>query len=192
MKSISVLLQLNLALVCTLSLLANPAAAQEKTRASANNAPPTAISVGVIAGKLIDVNGPITDAQVILQTFKDEKCVKLFSSKKYSEEEARKLAVCSHELPPIAPDNQGQYQLTNIPAGWYVLLVIWNMNEKPNTSVSMFQKGDFVISYSSAKDSSGKYDGMAQGKPFYFSGRENLVLDFDYRKGNISKSISME
>jgi hypothetical protein len=191
MQRNSVLLKCTL-VIGGILLLGNPVISEEQTQASAINAPPAASPSGVISGTLIDVNGPITDAQVILQTFKDEKCVKVFLSKRQSATMAQKLEACSYELPAITPNNQGQYEFTNRPAGWYLLIVIWDMKDKPQATASVFQKGDFVISYSSTKDKSGKYDGMAQGKPFYFPGKENFGLDFDYRKGSISKSTTME
>ena len=45
----------------------------------------------IISGQVSDLNGLVTDARIILQSFKDEKCAKLFLNKKYSEENAKKL-----------------------------------------------------------------------------------------------------
>ena len=71
-----------------------------------------------------------------------------------------------------------------------MLWVLWNISEKPNAAIAIFQKGEFIISYSEDKDTSGKYDAMAQSRPFYFSSTESLVKDFDYRKGKISKPLN--
>lgn len=185
MKNIQTFLRGALILICLLMII-TVAVSQAKSQGSVNNAAPAANPI--ISGQLSDLNGSITDARIILQSFQDEKCAKLFLSK-YSEENGRKLQACSRELPPVTPDKEGRYQFTNIPAGWYVLLVLWNMNQKPDAAVAMFQKGEFVINYSEGKDTSGKYDAMAQSKPFYFSGAESLVKDFDYRKGKISKML---
>ncbi|HEX8141297.1 MAG TPA: hypothetical protein VF553_01800 [Pyrinomonadaceae bacterium] len=186
MKNTSTFLRDAVILFC-LSMLVTAVVSQDKSQAGVSTDAPLANSI--ISGQLSDLNGNITDARIILQSFQDEKCAKLFSSKKYSEENGRKLQACSRELPPITPDKEGRYQFTNVPAGWYVLLVLWNMNQKPHATVAMFQKGEFIINYSEDKDASGKYDAMAQGQPFYFSGTERLVKDFDYRKGKISKMV---
>ena len=45
---------------------------KQKTEDSATN---------VVTGKLLDPNGPIKEAEVYLNSLKDEKCVKLFLSK---------------------------------------------------------------------------------------------------------------
>ena len=172
--------------ICLLMLI-TLAVSQENLQGDSKNA--ESIANAIISGQVSDLNGYVTDARIILQSFQDEKCAKLFLSKKYSEENAKKLQSCSHELPPTTPDQEGRYQFTNIPAGWYTLLVLWNINEKPNAAIAIFQKGEFIINYSQDKDTSGKYDAMAQSRPFYFSGTKSLVKDFDYRKGKISKML---
>lgn len=173
-------------LICLLMLI-TIAVSQENLQGGSDTAAP--IANAIISGQVSDLKGSVTDARIILQSFQDEKCAKLFLSKKYSEENAKKLQSCSHELPPTTSDKEGRYQFTNIPAGWYALLVLWNMNEKPNAAMAIFQKGEFIINYSEDKDTSGRYDAMAQSRPFYFSGTESLFKDFDYRKGKISKML---
>jgi hypothetical protein len=138
-----------------------------------------------IMGTLRDADGPINDAEIYLQYFEDEKCAKLFKSRDYNpyDEKAvnelkERLKKCSHDLAPIKPDEQGRYQFEETKPGWYAIRFLWNIHQKPKEPMAYFEQNGFIIGYSSEKDLQKKYDAMAQGMPFYFSGKKNVVIDY--------------
>jgi tetratricopeptide (TPR) repeat protein len=139
-----------------------------------------------VSGKLLDPNGPIKEAEVYLNSLKDEKCVKLFLSKEYSERNLQRLKACVINVGPIKPDEGGAYKFTNLKPGYYALVVSWNLKEKFEKPIMAFQKGDFTISYFEGA----KYNAIATGKVFYLSASENATKDFDYTKGEITGKIA--
>ncbi len=58
-----------------LFMLITLAVYQENLQGASNNAAPIANSI--ISGQVSDLNGSVTDARIILQSFQDEKCAKL-------------------------------------------------------------------------------------------------------------------
>jgi hypothetical protein len=129
-----------------------------------------------IAGTLFD-KGPVTNAEIDLQLFQDEKCVKLFVSQKRDARAQRKLENCSRDLSSTHPDAEGRYRFTNLAPGWYAIHFVWSMTEKPADPVS-FKRGEWVVLYPGYKDNTGKYDAFAQGEPFYVSGDSDVVKDY--------------
>lgn len=144
------------------------------------------IATNVVSGKLLDPNGPIKGAEIYLNSLKDEKCVKLFSSTEYSEKNVQKLKACASHIGPVKPDEHGVYKFTNLKPGYYAFVVSWNLKEKLEKPIMVFQKGDFTISYFEGA----KYNAVATGKVFYLSASENITKDFDYTKGEITGKIA--
>jgi hypothetical protein len=143
-------------------------------------------ATNVVSGKLLDPNGPIKEAEVYLNSLKDEKCAKLFSSMEYSERNLQRLKACVINVGPIKPDEDGAYKFTNLKPGYYALVVSWNLKEKFEKPIMAFQKGDFTISYFEGA----KYNAVATGKVFYLSASENATKHFDYTKGEITGKIT--
>jgi tetratricopeptide (TPR) repeat protein len=152
----------------------------------------TTDSAGRVMGALRDTDGPIKDADIYLQYFEDEKCAKLFTKAPSNRKEANKLMSrlegCSRDLPPTKPDEQGRYEFRGLKPGWYALRFLWNISQKPKEAQAIFEQNGFGIIYNSAKDIQKKYDSMAQGKPFYFSGKGDI--DINYSAVSTSGSAS--
>jgi hypothetical protein len=147
---------------------------------------PTTRPPARIIGTLRDSNGPISDADIYLQSFDDEKCAKLFTRTDYNPYDEKAIAKlkdrikkCSHDLAPSRPDQQGHYEFTGIKPGWYAMRFLWNIDQKPKERFAYFERNGFSVGYYSPKDLQGKYDTMAQGMPFYFSGQKDSVVDYD-------------
>jgi hypothetical protein len=139
-----------------------------------------------IRGTLRDSNGPIGDADIYLQYFNDEKCAKLFARRDYNpadekamDRAAGQLRKCSYDLPRTKPDGQGHYQFDGLKPGWYAMRFLWNIHDKPKESTAYSERNGFIIGYYVWKDLQEKYDSMAQGMPVYYSGKEEVVIDFD-------------
>ena len=129
-----------------------------------------------VAGTLFD-NGPVTDAEIDLQLLQDEKCVKLFVSKRRDARAQRKLESCSRDLSSTHPDSEGRYRFPNLAPGWYAIHFVWSMTEKPADPVT-FKRGEWVVLYPGYKDNTGKYDAFAQGEPFFVSGDSEVVRNY--------------
>lgn len=143
-------------------------------------------ATNVVSGKLLDPNGSIKEAEVYLNSLKDEKCAEVFSSKEYSEKILQTLKACVINVGPIKPDENGVYKFTDLKPGYYALVVSWNLKEKLEKPFMAFQKGDFTISYFEGA----RYNAVATGKVFYLSASENITKDFDYTKGEIAGKVA--
>ncbi len=84
-----------------------------------------------------------------------------------------------HDVTTALPDSRGDYEFTGLKPGWYAVHFLWNISEKPSPSQSLFKEGRWGVVYAGRKDSSGKYDTMAQGFPFYYSGKDDAAMDFE-------------
>ena len=154
--------------------------------------PPTPTSTAAppaILGTLRGTEGPLVGAELELQTFQDEACVKLAEATKLSDTEKKQLESCSKTFATLKADETGQFRFSNTPPGWYKLIVSWSMDRLP-PNVSMPSAGpqmafdfydDFLIFIWKPQNSTG-YRVTAQGKIFRFTGQESYVINFDYRK----------
>jgi len=133
----------------------------------------------VIRGKLTENGKPIQDAAVFLQSLDGEKCAKLFSSHKENRRSLTKLERCMHDLSTASTNADGQYQFAVARPGWYAVHFLWDLGTKPKNPQTAFVQGRWGVMYAGSKDSSGKYDTMAQDGPFYFKGEEDAVRDAD-------------
>lgn len=132
-----------------------------------------------ICGTLSENGAPIAEATIFLQSFDDEACAKLFTTAKGDRKSASKLESCMHDVSTASPDAAGKYKFTKPGAGWYAVHFLWNIGKKPSQSMRSFNQGQWSVMYAGQKDSTGRYDTMAQGAPFYFSAKEDVTEDFD-------------
>lgn len=132
-----------------------------------------------IHGTLRENGAPIAEATILLQSFDDETCARLFTTAKEDSKAASKLESCMHDVSTASPDAAGNYKFTNPRAGWYAIHFLWSIGKKPSQSMYSFNQGQWTVMYAGQKDSTGKYDAMAQGAPFYFSAKEQVTRDFD-------------
>jgi hypothetical protein len=132
-----------------------------------------------LRGTLREKGKPIVEAAVFLQSFEDEHCVKIFTSQKPSRKSEEKLDRCMHDVATAVPDSHGYYEFTGLKPGWYAVHFLWNISEKPSSAPSLFKEGHWGVMYAGEKDSTGKYDTMAQDPPFYYSGRNDAARDFE-------------
>jgi Tetratricopeptide repeat len=136
-------------------------------------------SPSVIRGTLSDNGTPIAEATIFLQSFDDETCAKLFTTGKEDPKSAGKLESCMHDVSTSSPDAAGSYKFTDPRAGWYAVHFLWNIGKKPSQSMYSFSQGRWTGMYAGHRDSTGRYDTMAQDTPFYFSAKEDVTRDFD-------------
>ena len=155
----------NLFILCLLALAANAVKAQNSSSA--------------IRGTLIENRAPISEATVFLQSFDDEACAKLFAASAQDRKSAKKLKSCVHDASTTSPDTAGRFEFTNVRAGWYAVHFLWNIATKPSSSMHMFNQGQWVVMYAGQKDSTGRYDTMAQDAPFYLSATADAIRNFD-------------
>jgi len=157
---------------CCLALVANTAKGQG--------------SRGTIRGTLTEKGAPITDATVFLQSFDNEECAKSFMKRSWNQKSAQKLQVklgsCMHPVSTTAVDATGKYEFTDLRAGWYAVHFLWNIAEKPKRFPDVTKEGTWGVMYAGYKDSTGKYDTMAQDRPFYFAGAQDAIRDFSGRQ----------
>jgi len=149
-----------------LALVANTAMAQE---------PPS-----TIRGTLRENGAPIVDASVFLQSFDNEDCAKLFTKKTRNQKLAEKLESCMHVVSTTNVDVTGNYRFTDLKPGWYAVHFLWNIAKKPTRFPDSTKEGSWLVMYAGYKDSTGKYDTMAQDVPFRFSGTEDAIRDFGH------------
>ena len=132
-----------------------------------------------LRGVLKEKGQPIVDAAVFLQSFDDERCARIFSSQRASRKDQKRLDRCVHDVSTAVPDSRGYYEFTGLKPGWYAVHFLWNISEKPSHSQSAFKEAYWGVIYAGKKDSTGKYDTMAQNFPFYYSGKNDAPRDFE-------------
>lgn len=134
-----------------------------------------------IFGELIGPEGAIEGAKVTLETFQDEDCVKLAeSTTALSESDKELLDECSGEFGSITSDAEGQYRFSGVNPGWYKLNFYWILSEKPASMLPLEFRDGFLIAYLTSTTTPREYSALAQGDIFYFSGEEDLPINFNY------------
>lgn len=151
--------------LCCLALAANAVKGQNSPRA--------------IRGTLRDNGMAIAEATIFLQSFADQACATLFATGEQDRKSASKLESCMHDVSSTSPDAAGSYKFAAPRAGWYAVHFLWNIGKKPSQSMYSFSQGQWTVMYAGHKDSTGRYDSMAQDTPFYFSAKEDITRDFD-------------
>jgi hypothetical protein len=144
--------------------------------ADGQNQPP------VIRGTLREKGKPISEAAVFLQSLDNEHCAKVFAGSKNDRKSGEEVDRCVHDVGTAYPNDLGQYRFVELKAGWYAVHFLWTIDEKPRSAFSLFKQGGWAVIYDSGKDTSGKYDAMAQDVPFYYSNQDDAVRDFDTRR----------
>lgn len=135
----------------------------------------------VVQGMLRDQGQPITSAEVYLQSLRDKHCVNVFSGKRRDWVKERELDQCLHDQASTPVDANGHFQFAGLKPGWYALHFLWNIREKPEHADVCLKRDNWAVIYAGRKDSTGRYDTIAQDKAFYFSGTEDVVRNFDNR-----------
>ena len=143
-------------------------------------------SPSAIRGTLSERGKPITNATIFLQSFDDEMCAKLFTTGREDRKSASKLESCMHDVSTTSADAAGRYEFADPRAGWYAIHFLWNIGKKPNQT--MFSQG-WTVMYGGHKDSTGKYDTMAQDIPSYFSAKEDATRNFDVPVAQLPKPL---
>ncbi|HWQ03525.1 MAG TPA: hypothetical protein VNL38_03510 [Candidatus Nitrosotenuis sp.] len=136
-----------------------------------------------VRGTLRDQSGPISDAEIVLQSMKDDRCVEAFNSKAPTEKDVKVLRSCLKDLPPVRPDANGTFEIKDLRPGIYNLRILWNIQPKPKELPAVYRDGGFLVMCSATKDPSGRYDALAQVEPFRIRNKESAVIQFfDERK----------
>lgn len=131
--------------------------------------------LSAIRGALSEKGKPITEATVFLQSFEDERCANLFLRKRDDSKSAQALQRCMNDENSSSSNDQGQYQFFPKKPGWYAVHFLWNIEAKPSHPMTSFKQGNWVVLFAGT----GKYDTMAQDRPLYFSGEDDIVRNFD-------------
>jgi hypothetical protein len=143
--------------------------------------PPTAtLKPPAVSGTLIGSDGAIAGAEVTLKTYRDEACVKLAEATELSESETEQLDECSSEFASTTSDTQGQYRFPDVSPGWYKLSFSWTLAQKPDVMFPIDFRDGFLIAFYETNTSPKVYSALALGEIFQFSGKEDMIIDFNY------------
>jgi len=155
--------------VVFLPLLAVAVALGEQTSASVETA-------------LAEEGKPVSGGLVVLQRIKDAECVKLFTSREASPKARKKLHSCATDLPWVNTDAGGKHEYQQLAPGWYDVRFLWLMEKAPAGGKSIACAWqDWALFFEPGRDNTGKYNAMAQGKPFELKELEAKQITFDYR-----------
>jgi len=135
-----------------------------------------------VLGTLIGSDGAIVGAEVTLETYQDEACVKLAKATELSDAEEKQLDDCSSDYASTTSNAEGQYRFPEVVPGWYKLRFKWVLNNKPDSVLPLEFKNGFLIAYFETKTTPIVYTALAQGDIFQFSGEEDKVINFDLRE----------
>jgi hypothetical protein len=138
--------------------------------------------LGPIRGTLRENGAPIGDATVFLQSFDNEDCAKLFTKKNWNQRSVEKLRSCMHDVSTTTVDAAGNYRFTDLRTGWYAVHFLWNAGTKSKPFPTSTEEGRWRVMYAGHKDSTGKYDSMAQDRPLYFDATNEAIRDFERQR----------
>ena len=156
-------------ILCLLFLSVAAAAAPAQTKASVDVA-------------LSEQGKPVTGGLVVLQRIKDAGCLKFFESRDVSPKAFKKWESCVTDLPWSNTDANGKYGYQQLSAGWYNVRFLWLMEQPPSPARSIACRvEDWAIFFEPGMDRTGKYNAMAQGKPFELKEAQTMQINFDYR-----------
>jgi hypothetical protein len=131
---------------------------------------------------LMEQGRPIPGALIVLQQLKDGDCVKIFNSKHPSAKDQKKAESCMTDLPEGNTDVDGKHAYEQLPPGFYDVRFLWSMRNPPAGSRAIAcMAEDWGVFYEPGRDHTGKYDAMAQGRPFELKKGEARQISFDYR-----------
>lgn len=140
---------------------------------------PALSQTGVISGKITKQKQPVEAAKVTVQNFADEACVKLAQATKVSDDQKNSLEKCSHDVASVVTNKDGTYRVSSLPAGWYKLVIKWDLDGPPALRFTVQWQGEFVIAYFESKTDPKRYSALAQGEIFQFDGKAQ-VKDFNW------------
>jgi hypothetical protein len=165
-----------LAFVSLTVLLSGCAPASTSLPPTATPEPPT------VFGTLIGSDGAIAEAEITLETYQDEACVKLAEATELSDAEKKQLDDCSSDYASTTSNAEGQYKFSEVTPGWYKLSFTWILNQKPDLLLPLDFKNGFLIAYYETNTTPKVYSALALGEIFQFSGEIDMVINFDYGK----------
>ncbi len=153
-------------------------------KASVNNTPtPSPSPSPAISGKLLFFGGPLTEADVSLNLFKDEQCIKLNYKGDLSPDERNQLNECAkRDVVKVRPDENGNYRVVPPSPGWWQVKVLWWSDKTLGGTSGFKDVGDFQVIYAEKKDEPGKVRFFASTKPFHTTGQEDVVKNFSISK----------
>ncbi len=136
-----------------------------------------------ISGVILFPDGPHTDSEALLNSYKDEQCVKLKSKNIKSPEETNQFNDCrKKEVVKVSVDEKGNYKLTPPNPGWYDLMIKWWSDKTLGGTSGYKDVGDFQLIYAQKKDDPSKVRFLAVKQPFYFTGQEDVVKNLSLQK----------
>jgi hypothetical protein len=135
-----------------------------------------------VAGSVKDSGEPVKGAMVILQRLRGRDCAQAFESKKPSAKNATKLASCSEDLEPTYTDERGMFKYQSLEPDWYAVRILWAVKTVPAQFNLLCEYGPWIVGYYTRKDSTGRYDAMAQGHTFQLKSGQQKTADFSYDK----------
>ena len=151
---------------------------------SGNKGNPSAPPAATISGTLANSKGPLQNAEVKLNTYKDENCVKLGQKSNLPPDEDQQFKQCQQQKAVTNSDAQGKYSFPNVSDGWYSITVNWTTKDDPLPTNPMwkplflYRADDFLITFIATKD--GSFHMLAVGQAFQFQGggstEKNLTL----------------
>jgi hypothetical protein len=137
---------------------------------------------GSVQTTLMEQGKPVPGALVVLQRLKDGDCVKLFNNTNPSANDLKKAESCKTDLPDGATDADGKYSYQQLSPGFYDVRFLWSLRSAPGSSRAIACAAeDWGVFYEPGRDRTGKYDAMAQGRPFELKEGEARQISFDYR-----------
>jgi len=138
-----------------------------------------------ILGELIDTEGAIIGAEITLTSYEneDEVCIEITRSGttlSIARKEGLGLEECitPPDFASTISGTDGQYRFSNISPGWYRMDIVWKLSKNPRRQNDF--EGDFFILYLVSKKTPKEYSGLAIGHIFYFSGKEDTIINFNY------------
>ena len=129
---------------------------------------------GVISGRITKQEQPVEAAKVTVQNFEDEACVKLARATKVSDDEKKTLEKCARDIASVVTSKDGTYHVSNLAAGWYKLIIKWELDGPPALRFAAQWQGEFVIAYFESKTEPKKYSALVQGEIFQFDGKTQV------------------
>jgi hypothetical protein len=139
------------------------------------------LGAGPVVRTNVARNGnPVERAMVVLQSFADKNCVKLFREKNPKPDTAAKLHACTSDLPAQFSDASGEADFLDLKPGWYAVHVLFLFEPQPSAYQTACRYGDVALMISSHRDTTGKYNAMAQREPFEIKSAEDVKQEFRF------------
>ena len=139
------------------------------------------IAGGTSVGISVIRNGkPVEGAAVFVQSLADKNCVKLFREKNPKSDTAERVKACTRDLPEQLSDANGAVVFTDLKPGWYAVHILFLFEPAPTAYQTACQYGDIALMVSGRRDSTGKYNAMAQRDPFELKPSDDVKQQFRF------------